>query len=449
MRISFVFSLSILICFAASAAERPNVLLIFADDIGYEALNCYGGLDFETPSLNRMAEEGLRFSRAYTSPVCTPSRVSLHTGLYVNRHRHVGVLPVHLGTEKTVDFQKMPTFAQQIRTNGYRTSVTGKWQLATIERHPDHIRNAGFDSWCVWQIWRQGAKTDRHWNATLNHDGAIREDIADRFGPDVLVDYVIEEMREAKAANRPFLIVHNELLPHWPVVKTPDDRRLERKPSLVNFIHYMDKLVGRLLDEIESLGLRENTYVIFMGDNGTWEPDFSNPKAGQPGEGKHTRHTIAGNVNGGKNQLNDGGTHVPLLVWGPSSVPVGTVCDDLVDVVDLFPTFCELTGTEIPPTLGIDGRSLVPQLHDKTGVPRQWVHHALQKRLGGETLFDGQFRLFRESGKLVDARALPLENPADLSDAEAATSKAKLDAVFRKITPSGPRPPVPFAPSGN
>jgi arylsulfatase A-like enzyme len=439
----------ILTCLTASAAERPNVLLIFADDIGYEALNCYGGLDFETPHLNRMAEQGLRFSRAYTSPVCTPSRVSLHTGLYVTRHGHVNVLPVHTGTDKTVDFQRMPTFTQQIRANGYRTSVTGKWQLATIEKHPDHIRNAGFDSWCVWQIWNQGAKTDRHWNATLNHDGAIRKDIADRFGPDVLVDYVIAKMREAKTADKPFLIVHNEMLPHWPIVETPDDRKLNREAGLPHFIHYMDKLVGRLLDEVETLGIRDTTYVIFIGDNGTWEPDFLNPNAGQPGEKEHTRHTTAGKVNGGKFMLNDAGSHVPLLVWGPHAVPVGSVCHDLVDVVDLFPTFCELTGTKIPQSITLDGRSLVPQLHGKPGIPRAWVHHALHEKQGGENLFDGQFRLFRQSEKMLDARALPSEKSADLSDPEAAAAKAKLEGVFGKIRPNGPRPPLPFPSGGN
>ena len=183
----FVAHLAIvlLLSFRATAIDRPNVLVIFADDIGYEALNSYGGQDFETPNLNRMAKQGLRFSRAYTSPVCTPSRVSLHTGLYVKRHGYDTVLPVHLGTEKIVDFQKMPTFAQQIRANGYLTSVTGKWQLATIQKHPDHIRNAGFDSWCVWQIWNNGEKTERHWNPYFNQDGAIRKDLAERFGRDL------------------------------------------------------------------------------------------------------------------------------------------------------------------------------------------------------------------------------------------------------------------------
>ena len=116
---------------AADMEKTPNIIFIFADDIGYEALNCYGGLDFKTPHLDKMAAEGLRFQKMYTSPVCTPSRVSMHTGLYTFRHKHTTVLPVHLGSSQKVDFQEMPTYAQQLRQNGYATNVTGKWQLAT------------------------------------------------------------------------------------------------------------------------------------------------------------------------------------------------------------------------------------------------------------------------------------------------------------------------------
>jgi arylsulfatase A-like enzyme len=428
----------------APAAAAPNILLIFADDIGYEALGCYGGLDFETPRLDAMAKGGVRFSRAYTSPVCTPSRVSLHTGLYVTRHGHTGVLPVHLGTKKKVDFHAMPTFAQQLRSNGYLTSTTGKWQLATVEEHPDHIRDAGFDSWCVWQIWKDGAKTGRHWSPIYNEDGEERDDIAGRYGPDVLTDYVIEQMGEAKEAGKPFLIVHNELLPHWPIVESPDDRALGRKPSLANTIAYMDKLVGRLLDAVVDLGIRGETYVLFMGDNGTWPQDFENQKAGQPGEGKHTRHTELGRVEGGKRDLNDAGSHVPLIAWGPASVAAGEVCDDLVDIVDLFPTFCELSGTGIPASIAIDGRSIAPQIHGAAGIPRPWVHHAVGD---DEALFDGEFRFLRKSGRLIDARRLPAEMAADPADPEAAAARKRLDAVFEQITRRGARPPLPFPPA--
>lgn len=424
----------------SAASSRPNILLIFADDIGYEALNSYGGLDFETPRLDEMAAEGVRFSRTYTSPVCTPSRVSMHTGLYVSRHGHVGVLPVHRGTDKIVDFNKMPTFAQLMRGQGYRTSTTGKWQLATLEKHPNHLRDAGFDSWCIWQIWRDGKKTLRHWTPTFNEDGKVRDDIADRFGPDVLVEYVIEQMTEATQAGEPFLIVHNELLPHDPIIDTPEDRKLGRNASLGHMIHYMDSLVGQLLVAVEELGIRENTYVVFMGDNGTHDVDFKNPKAGQVDELKHTRHTAAGKVNGGKAKLGDAGTHVPFIVWGPKSVPVGSVCDDLVDVVDLFPTFCALSGTAVPDN--IDGRSIAAQMHGKPGIPRAWVHHGISGK--GENLFDGWWRLFRKGGVLWDARQLPAEPIAAGDDAEALVAKKKLGAVMNQISKNGARPPVPF-----
>ncbi len=433
---------------AASSTKQPNLLFIFADDIGYEALGCYGGLDFETPRLDRMAAEGVRFSRAHTSPVCTPSRVSMHTGLYVTRHGHTGVLPVHNGTVRKVDFQQFPTFAQLLRKEGYLTSTTGKWQLATLEVWPDHIRESGFDSWCVWQIWKDGAKTLRHWDATFNEDGIVRDDIADRFGPAVLADYVVEQMTEARDANQPFLIVHNELLPHYPIIDTPEDRERGRKASLGNMIHYLDLLVGRLLDEVESLGLRESTYVFFMGDNGTLETDFRNPRTGQPGEGPHTRHTTAGLVNGGKHQLNDAGSHVPLLAWGPKAIPAGTVCDDLVDVVDLFPTFCELASTDIPESLAIDGRSIAPQVHGKPGVHRAWVHHALtwneKKQSGGPNLFDGSWRLTRKGNELIDARKLPVEIPASDEDPASAEARERLRSILKQITKGGPRPPLPF-----
>lgn len=430
-----------------SAAERqPNILFIYADDLGYEALNCYGGLDFQTPRLNRMAAAGIRFSRAYASPVCTPSRVSMHTSRYVPRHGHSGVLPVHLGTDKIVDFKKMPTFAQLMRTNGYATSTTGKWQLATLEVWPDHIRDSGFDSWCIWQIWRQGRKTLRHWTPTFNHDGRVRDDIADRFGPDVLVEYVIDQMTAAKAADKPFLIVHNELLPHDPIIPTPAERISGKPASLGRMIHYMDKLVGQLLDAVETLGLRDHTYVIFMGDNGTHEEDFRNPKAGQPDELKHTRHTKAGRVNGGKRKLGDAGTHVPLIVWGPKGIPAGTVCNDLIDIVDIFPTFCELGRTGVPNKLKLDGHSFAPQIHGQPARhTRKWVHHAIGGKgdLRGVGMFDGQWRYFKSGNRLWDARNLPAEPIADETEPDARSAKRKFIRLVETIGPPARNPQTP------
>lgn len=377
--------------------DSPNILLLFADDLGYEALGCYGGEDFQTPNLDRLAIQGMRFSRAYTSPVCTPSRMSLYTGTYVSRHGYYNVLPVHQGTKKAVDFRnRWTTYPQLLRNAGYLTSVTGKWQLAGLESHPEHCRDAGFDSWCVWQIWRLGAKTTRYWNPCFNHDGKVREDIAGRFGPDVLADYVIDQMRVAVDSKRPFYIHHNMLLPHWPIIDTPDDRANNKVASLGGMIAYMDQVCGRILDEVNRLGIAENTVVIFMGDNGT--------------DQKTPRQTDAGEVTGGKTDLNDAGTHIPLIVRQTGKIESGFVVDDLIDIVDLFPTICELSGVELPAGISCDGVSLASRLHEREPSgersTRKWVSGGIR---GDISLFDGQWRVFASSDRLTDARQLPLE----------------------------------------
>ena len=408
-------SVALSLCLAAlcHAGQRPNILLMVADDIGYEALGAYGGLDFETPGLDRMAARGMRFARAYTSPACTPCRVSLHTSLYTTEHRQTGTLPVHYGRNVAVDFGAMPTFAQLLRARGYQTSTTGKWQLATLSFHPNHIADAGFDSWCVWQIWSGTAKTKRYWNPYFNRDGAVLDDIAERFGPDVLEQYVWERMATARDANEPFLIVHNMLLPHEPITETPQDRELGRAASLGHMIEYLDHLVGRTLDKVEELGIRDNTYVFFIGDNGTEARHF-NP-----------RHTSAGDVHGGKRDLTDAGTHVPLLVWGPPGLGSGGVVSDLIDITDIFPTVCELTETAIPWTVSCRGISFVPQLQGRRGTPRVWVHHGYRN---GVAVCDGQWRL-DNSGALRDSRMLPAE-PVATPGAEADAARTRLSALF-------------------
>lgn len=392
-------------------ADRPNILIILADDLGYETVGAYGGNDFATPELDRMAENGLRFSRAYTSPVCTPTRVSLHTGLYTADHGHTGVLPVHRGTAAQVDFQAMPTFAQRLQSAGYQTSTTGKWQLATLVHFPDHIADAGFDSWCVWQIWSGTEKTTRYYDPYFNRDGQILDSISDRFGPDVLRDYVSERMRTARDAGEPFLIVHNMLLPHFPIVETPDGGGA----SLKNMIGYMDKLVGDLLDDIDALGIRDNTYVFFIGDNGT---DTGTP-----------RTTDRGSVSGGKRDLTDAGTRVPFIVWGPPSVPVG-VDDGLVDITDMFPTVCSLAGVEIPDTIPYRGTNLQPRLAGREGRPRRWVHQGIS---GEDSVFDGQWRLTTD-GTLINAANLPVETVVTTPTTESESARDRLQRILDFIT---------------
>lgn len=388
---------------AAAETKRPNILFVLADDLGYEMLGCYGGIKAETPFLDRLAGAGMRFTRAYGSPVCTPTRMSLYTGLYPTHHGYTGVLPVHRGTKEAVDFKsQFTTYAQLLRHAGYATSTTGKWQLATLEFHPEHLRDAGFDSWCVWQIWRDGAKTTRYHDPCFNHDGAIREDIADRFGPDVLADYVIDQMREATRKGEPFCSHHNMLLPHEPIVETPDGSE-----SLRGMVTYMDKLIGRVVAAVDELGIAENTCIVFLGDNGT---DVS-----------ATRETTAGTVTGGKRTLDDGGTHLPLIVRWPGSVPANATAEDLVDVTDLFPTFCEIAGVEIPEKTKIDGISLAGRLLRNEPSDREVTVAGFQKKF---SVFDGEWRL-NSDGTVIDARNLPEEKIVTGDKAEEVRSRLR------------------------
>ncbi len=383
--------------------NQPNILLIVADDLGYEKLGCYGNPVSPTPNLDRMANNGMLFERAYASPVSTPSRMSLYTGYYPINHQYTNVIPVHIGTKEAVDFNQWSTYAQILRENGYHTAVTGKWQLGALEFHPDHCREGGFDSWCVWQIWKDNAKTTRYWNATYNHDGKIREDAKHRYGPDILAEYVIEEMAKANKRKQPFCIQHNMVLPHTPILDTPLDRELGREASLDNMIFYMDLIVGKLMDAIDSLGIAENTIVLFIGDNGT--------------EAQQPRKTINGWVDGGKWSLTEGGTHVPFIVQWAGKIVKGRRISSLIDITDLFATLCDLSGVKPEKYKGVNSISFTRLLFGEENYPdRNYVTGGINKN---HYIFNGQWRFLSHDSTLYDCRQLPIEKISDLSEPEA------------------------------
>lgn len=398
------------------ATQKPNILLIVADDLGYEMLGSYGRANAVTPHLDAMAAQGLRFSRAYASPVCTPSRMSLYTGLYASRHGYTDVLPVHEGKKDFVDFSKYRSYAQLFQAAGYQTSVTGKWQLAPLEFYPEHCREAGFDSWCVWQIWHEDAKTKRYWKATYNQDGEVRKDIEEQFGPEVMKDYVIHRMKTARDTGEPFIIQHNMVLPHVPIIDTPDDKALGREKSLRNMIGYMDKIVGELLYAVDTLGLADNTYVIFVGDNGT--------------QAEQGREIPLGTVTGGKWKLVDGGMHVPLIIKAPDMNTART-SNDLVEITDFFPTFCELTGISIPDSIPMDGISFAGLIMGEAQGKREWVSAAIGKDVA---VFDGAWRLHKREDRLYDCRELPEDKLVEAESEAAKVAREKLAPILERIS---------------
>ena len=352
----------------SSAQERPNIILIFTDDLGVEALNAYGGHGVRTPHLDKLAGKGMQFTHCFANPACSPSRVEIMTGTYPG---FTGVKHVLARWEDDVylDPTKFNSFANQLKQVGYATAIAGKWNVSWLERN-DTVQAFGFYEHCLWQMFdRQGVKRSRFYRPHFRRNGEIEEEsIADRFGPDVLVDFMIDFMKRKK--DEPFLVYYPALLVHTPYVRVPGgpkanalpDREQKNGPECFpEMVEYLDKNVGRLVHAVDELGLTDNTMILFCADNGTHRAVNS-----VWGENR-TR------IKGGKMTMTDRGSRVPLIVSWPQTIQPGTRCDALVELADFLPTFLEIASAP-KPMQRVHGQSFLPQLLGKEEPAKQWVH---------------------------------------------------------------------------
>lgn len=331
------------------ANDQLNVILIMADDSAADNYGCYGSKFFSTPRLDALARTGAKFNHCYSEPVCTSSRVKIMTGRDGIRNY------VQFGT---LDKDEI-TFGNMMKSANYETAIAGKWQLHGGPRGT-LAPACGFDNYCLWNY--PGTSRSRFWNPSLMRDGKLMETTEKDYGPDILTDYLIDFI--GKNRSKPFFAYYPMLLVHSPFLKTPDSKidanRLISK-SLTNFrdmTAYADKCVGRIVDALEEYGLREKTVIIYTTDNGT-SRSLTYPY------GKEKR-------NGEKAYATDGGTHAPLIVNCPGTIPPGIISDDLVDFSDLLPTIADITEVDLP-KVKLDGRSFWPQCLGKRGNPREYI----------------------------------------------------------------------------
>lgn len=377
----------------AFSSERrvPNLVVIMADDLGPECLGCYGGTSYRTPNLDRLARTGVRFENAYGTPLCTPSRVQLMTGRYPFRTGWDNLIerePVY--GKDYLDPKRETTFAHVLQSAGYRTAVAGKWQLARFDEHPEHPSACGFDEYRLWTWKYDGDKPSRYWSPGIWQDGALLEGTEGRFGPDLYTDFLLSFFRRNRA--RPILAYYPMALTHGPFVAPPGtggagSRARSRPEVQQNFgtmVTYMDHLVGRIVGALDELGLRENTLILFTGDNGS--PRQIRSRLG--------RRTIPGE----KAHLTEAGARVPLIANWKGTTPEGRVSDALVDFSDLLPTCAEMAGTPPPVGTVLDGRSLLPLLQGRAGRERDWIYCQLQ---GDWFIRSKRWRL-RKNGELAD-----------------------------------------------
>ncbi len=401
--------------------NQPNIILIMADDLGYESLSCNGGQSYETPELDRLANTGARFVHCYSQPLCTPSRVKLMTGKYNFRNykafRYLDPIEI--------------TFGNIMKEAGYSTYIAGKWQLGNGIEGPQH---AGFDDYCLWQIYSRVAGKDvrgsRYANPKIYVNGKILKNTKGKYGPDIFVDYINKFIQENK--NDPFFVYFPMALTHNPFEPTPasEEWKYNRHRKDFSFfkdmVEYMDYSIGRIVDKLEELGLRENTLIIFIGDNGN-------------------NKNIMSKINnkwiwGAKAQMTDAGTHVPMIVNWPGTIPSGLVSDDLIDFSDFLPTLAQIGNADIPEELEIDGQSFYPQLLGEKGTPREWVfvhyweygRNFLKTR---EFVRNKRFKLYN-NGKFFDIMNDPMERypiPEKSITGDFVKVKQKLQQVLENI----------------
>lgn len=425
--LSLLFAI-VLACLAAcnsetgsgEATEKPNIILIMADDLGYETIGANGGSSYLTPYLDQLASDGMRFEHCYAQPLCTPTRVQLMTGIYnVRNYVRFGLLE-----------KNQTTLGHLFQKAGYATCIVGKWQLGKDPSSPQH---AGFDTHCLWQV--GGGRIDstgkdtRFSKPVLEIDGKLLTYGDTDYGPDIVCQYGLDFIEKSHENGKPFLLYYPMILTHCPFSPTPaspewnsgDSTTMTYKGEAHYFedmVAYMDHLVGEIASKLQELGIQNNTLLIFTGDNGTDVPVVS----------MMNDRKIAG----AKGKSTDAGTRVPLIVHWPDVIQSNSTNTNLIDFSDFLPTLCEAAEISTD-SLDLDGRSFLPQLQGEKGTPREWIYSWYSRN--GEV---GKARVFARNHryKLYDTGEF-YEVPADYEEQhplEVSTLDAEANEVYGQLS---------------
>lgn len=340
---------------------KPNILFILVDDLGKEWISSYGAEDIQTPAVDQLAQTGMRFTNFYSTPQCTPSRISLFTGQYPFRNGWINHWDVpRWGGGVHFDPDRNPGIARMMRSAGYKTAAAGKWQVNDFRVQPEAMGTHGFDDYCMWTGYETGnpASAERYWNPYI-HTKAGSKTYSGQFGEDVFTDFLIDFMK--KNRKDPMFLYYPMCITHTPFTSTPDEPDVAGTyNSHKAMVRYMDRMVGKLVKALDELGLRENTIIIFTTDNGTVS-------------------SVTGKMNGreipgGKQRLTENGICEPFIVNCPGLVPAGKVTDALGDLTDILPTCAELGGAALPEKYVLDGVSLASVMLGKTSASaRNWI----------------------------------------------------------------------------
>jgi arylsulfatase A-like enzyme len=354
----------------STLGAKPNVVFILADDLGYGGLHCYrvtasgaerdtrGGTDWlETPNIDQLSREGMKFTNGYAShPTCQPSRIAILSGQYAPRTGGYRVMEHHRGKEHLIKYivpeltglsLEKTTFAEQFKAAGYTTAMYGKWHAGNYKPNL-HPRFHGFD---------EASECNSHYDAKRS-DPPVELPAGMDFS-EYYTGKAIEFMTQAKKEGKPFLLYMPYYLVHAPFETRQDyidhfenklegktflDRKPERVPVVAAMTKHLDDCVGRLLAALKEMGIEEETLVVFTSDNGSYTQDF------------------VGGFRGTKGDVYEGGLRVPYIFKWPGKIEEASVSKERITHIDLYPTFLEFAGIPQPENHVLDGMSLVPLL---------------------------------------------------------------------------------------
>jgi arylsulfatase A len=399
-----------------TTGQKPNIIHIAADDLGFQDLSCYGGTSaWTTPNLDALAAKGMRFKYCFSAPLCTPTRGELLTGRYPFR---TGITALASSTSY-LDPAKEVTLANMLKQAGYTTAVVGKWHLNSTSAEASsksHITACGFDEqYCY-----------RNYGCCIEY-GTLPND----YTPDLHQAWALKYLEGRKGNTQPFFLYYAFGLVHEPFKPTPlnpTDTSTDVNHLYTYMVDYLDQLIGNLLQKLTDLGMDQNTVIIFIGDNGT------NPKI--------TSRLNSTNLRGGKGSLRDTGTWVPLIAYWPGVTTGNQVCEELLDTTDFYPTIATIASATLPSGVKIDGQSFVPQLQNPSTSGRAWVYSQL-----GTNYFirNKKWKLTTAvSGSLTSTKLYDLTNspfletgvPVNGQSSEAAAARASLQSAVDTLRSS-------------
>jgi arylsulfatase A len=408
-----IAALLILSCISASAADvpkKPNMIFILGDDVGMGDIGCTGSDNYKTPNIDALASGGTRFPNAYTVSLCGPSRATILTGRYLFRTGATNQDAV--GKIKPTDEVLTPSV---LKSAGYTCSAIGKWSQFSLTP-----KDFGFDDYLTYKgsgiYWNTQAKGKEYW---VNGKTLPLQD--KEYMPDLMHTHLVDFI--SKNHDQPFYVYYSMSHIHTDILPTPDSDP-NSKDLYRDNITYMDKLVGKLVAELERQKLRENTLIIYFGDNGTTN-------------GQAPTSTVGGRrLLGAKGSMQDGGNRVPMVVNWPSTLPAGKVSEDLIDSSDFYPTFADLAGAKLPENVTIDGQSFAAQLRGEKGKPRESIFIQLARNWYA---LERGWKL-NQAGELFDMSGGPWEEvlvAVNTQNPVAQAARQRLQATLDRLNPAG------------